>query len=123
VDIAHAAGKPYLLHACGNLGAIMPDLAGSVGIDGRHSFEDVIEPVETFHNRWGGRVAALGGVDVDILARGNEQAVVQRTEQILTACAGQGAYAAGSGNSVTNYIRVANYLAMIETVHRFNGRL
>ena len=122
VELAHAHGKPYILHSCGNIKAVMPDLVEDVGIDARHSFEDVIEPVEAFVREWGDQVAAIGGVDVDVLARGSEEDVVRRTRQILEACAPQGGYAAGSGNSVTNYVPVENYLAMVETVHRFNGR-
>ena len=34
-----------------------------------------------------------------------------------------GGYAGGSGNSIANYIPVDNYLAMIETIHRYNGRM
>ncbi len=121
-ELAHAHGKPYILHSCGNVKEIMTDLAETVGIDARHSFEDVIEPVEEFFREWGHRVAAIGGVDVDVLARGSEQDVVRRTREILETCAPQGGYAAGSGNSVTNYVPVENYLAMVETVHRFNER-
>jgi uroporphyrinogen decarboxylase len=101
----------------------MPDLANDVGIDAKHSFEDVIQPVEKFHEQWGGQVAALGGVDVDLLARGDEDAVRRRTQHILETCAPRGGYACGSGNSVTNYVPVNNFLAMLETLHRFNGRL
>lgn len=122
-ELAHRHGKAYILHSCGNLRAIMPDLADDVRIDAKHSFEDVIEPVEEFHRQWSGRVAAVGGVDVDLLARGSEEAVMRRTRQILEACAPRGGYAAGSGNTVTNYVPVDNYLAMVETIHRFNGRL
>jgi len=123
VELAHAHGRPFILHCCGNLKQVMPDLADTVGIDAKHSFEDVIEPVEEFHRRWGSRVAAIGGVDVDVLARGTEEEVTRRTRQILEVCAPRGAYACGSGNSVANYVPVDNYLAMVETVHRFNGRL
>jgi uroporphyrinogen decarboxylase len=121
-ELAHRHGKPYLLHSCGNLGAIIPDLVDDVQIDAKHSFEDVIQPVEDFHREWCGRVAALGGVDVDLLCRGDEDSVRRRTLQILQACAPRGAYACGSGNSVANYVPVNNYLAMVETLHRFNGR-
>jgi len=65
----------------------------------------------------------LGGVDVDLLSRGTEDDVRHRTEQILTACAPGGGYACGSGNSITNYIPTPNYLVMLETIHRFNGRM
>jgi hypothetical protein len=62
-------------------------------------------------------------VDVDLLSRGTEENVRRRTRQILDACAPAGGYACGSGNSITNYMPTGNYLAMIETIHRFNGRM
>lgn len=122
-ELAHQSGRVFLLHSCGHVEAIMPDLVGDVRIDAKHSFEDVIVPVEEFKRRWGARVAVLGGVDVDLLSRGTEADVRRRTEQILTACAPGGGYACGSGNSITNYVPPANYVAMIETVQRFNGLL
>ncbi|GMU20727.1 MAG: hypothetical protein AMXMBFR13_08230 [Phycisphaerae bacterium] len=121
-EIAHAQGKPYILHSCGNVREIMPDLVEDVRIDAKHSFEDTIQPVEEFHRLWHRRVAAIGGLDVDLLARGTEADVVRRTESILAVCAPTGGYAAGSGNTVTNYVPIDNYLAMVETVHRYNGR-
>ncbi len=121
-ELAHSEGKPYLLHSCGNLANIFEDLVARVGVDARHSFEDVIQPVEQFHRAWHTRLAAIGGVDVDILARGSEADVTRRTREILEACAPHGAYCAGTGNSVTNYIPVDNYLAMIETLQEYNGQ-
>ena len=122
-ELAHRTGRLFLLHSCGHVEAIMPDLIEDVRIDAKHSFEDVIVPVEEFKQRWGTRVAVLGGVDVDLLSRGTEDDVRRRTGQILTACAPGGGYACGSGNSITNYMPTDNYLAMIETIHRFNGRM
>jgi uroporphyrinogen decarboxylase len=122
-ELAHRTGRLFLLHSCGHVEAIMPDLIEDVRIDAKHSFEDVIVPVEEFKKRWGTRVAVLGGVDVDLLSRGTEDDIRRRTGQILTACAPGGGYACGSGNSITNYMPTENYLAMLETIHRFNGRL
>lgn len=122
-EFAHSEGKPYLLHCCGNIEAIMPDLANDVKIDAIHSFEDVIEPVEQCYEKWHDRTAFIGGVDIDLMTRGTEEQVAQRTRDILEACAPGGGYAAGSGNSVANYIPVNNYLKMIETIHRYNGRM
>jgi uroporphyrinogen decarboxylase len=122
-ELAHQIGRLFLLHSCGHVESVMPDLIEDVRIDAKHSFEDVIVPVEQFKQRWGARVAVLGGVDVDLLSRGTEADVRRRTSQILEACAPGGGYACGSGNSITNYMPMQNYLAMIETIHRFNGRL
>ena len=122
-ELAHRTGRLFLLHSCGHVEAVMPDLIEDVRIDAKHSFEDVIVPVEQFKQRWGSRVAVMGGVDVDLLSRGTQDDVRRRTGQILEACAPGGGYACGSGNSITNYMPTANYLAMIETIHRFNGRM
>ena len=73
-EMAHAAGRPYLLHSCGNLRAIMPDLIDSVGIDAKHSFEDTIETVEEAKAGYGSRIGILGGIDVDFLCRATIQA-------------------------------------------------
>ncbi|MBI4579316.1 MAG: hypothetical protein HY718_06410 [Planctomycetes bacterium] len=121
-ELAHRTGRFFILHSCGHVEAVMPDLIDTVGIDAKHSFEDVIVPVEQFKSRWGSRVAVLGGVDVDLLSRGTPDQVRRRTGEILDACAPAGGYACGSGNSITNYVPAANYLAMIQTVHDFNRR-
>lgn len=121
-ELAHATGRAFLLHSCGNLTAVMDDFIAA-GVDAKHSYEDAIMPVEEVKRRWGDRLAILGGVDVDLLSRGTEQAVRDRTLAILEACAPDGGYACGSGNSIANYVPPDNYLAMLETVHRFNGRM
>ena len=52
-EMAHAAGRPYLLHSCGKLTEIMDDLIDDVKIDAKHSFEDTIEPVTDANERYG----------------------------------------------------------------------
>ncbi len=113
-EAVHARGKPFLLHACGNLESVMEDLIDDVGIDAKHSFEDVIMPVAAAKRRWGDRIALLGGVDVDFLTRAEPEAVRARTREVLEACMPGGGYALGTGNSVANYIPLGNYLAMLE---------
>jgi len=113
-EMAHAAGKPYLLHTCGKMDAIMPDLIDDVRIDARHSFEDVIEPVTLAKARYGDRIAILGGLDLDFLCRATEEQVRARTRDTLNACQPGGGYCLGTGNSVANYIPLDNYLAMLD---------
>lgn len=118
---AHDHGRPYLLHACGNLAEVMPALIEQVHIDGRHSFEDAIEPVTVAKQRWGDRIALLGGIDVDFLCRATPEQVRQRTRETLEVCLPGGGYCLGSGNSVTNYIPLDNYLAMMDEGRRFTA--
>lgn len=116
---AHRAGRPYLLHACGNLTAIMPDLIDDVKIDARHSFEDTIETVVEAKRKYGDRIALLGGLDVDFMCRADEAAIRRRVRETLDACLPGGGYCLGTGNSVANYIPLDHYLAMLDEGRRY----
>lgn len=121
VEAAHAKGKPYILHACGDVEEIMDDYIDYCGIDAKHSFEDVIMPVTEVKRRYGDRIAICGGVDVDKLARLPEHELRKYVRGILEECAPGGGYLLGSGNSVANYIPVENFLAMLDEGLKFSG--
>ncbi len=117
--MSHASGRPYLLHSCGNLGAIMEDLIEQVKIDGKHSYEDTIETVQEAKARYGSRMAILGGIDVDFLCRSSAEQVRARVRATLDDCLPGGGYVLGTGNSVANYIPIENYLAMVDEGMRY----
>jgi uroporphyrinogen decarboxylase len=119
-DACHRHGKPFLFHSCGQIDALMEDLIEVVGIDARHSFQDNIEPVEEVYVKYSNRISILGGVDVDLLARGTKAEVAARTRRILDACAPGGGYCMGSGNSVTNFVKIENYYAMLDETRKWN---
>jgi len=113
VEAIHAAGKPAILHSCGNLVSIADDIIDEIGYDGKHSYEDNIEPIEQAYERWGGRIAVLGGIDLDFICRSTPEQVRRRSEAMLERAAERGGYALGTGNSVPEYVPQENYLAMI----------
>jgi uroporphyrinogen decarboxylase len=112
--LAHAKGKLFFFHSCGDMYTLMDDYIDDVGIDAKHSFEDNVLPVTEAKKRYGDRVSLLGGVDVDILARANEETIRRRTREVLEICQPGGGYFLGSGNWVTDYIPVEHYLAMLD---------
>jgi uroporphyrinogen decarboxylase len=107
-------GKPFLLHSCGNIFSIMEDIL-DVGIDAKHSNEDVIAPFDVWIERYGDRIGLLGGIDVDLLC-------ISKPEDVFASVVEQGTryrstakgFALGSGNSIPDYVPVDGYLAMIE---------
>jgi uroporphyrinogen decarboxylase len=118
-EMSHQAGRPYILHSCGNLFTIYEDLIEDVGIDGKHSFEDTIEDVRQLKPIYGDRMALLGGIDVDFLCRATEPAIRQRVRDTLDVCMPGGGYCLGTGNSVTNYIPLVHYLAMVDEGRKY----
>ncbi len=112
VETVHAAGKPIILHSCGNLDEVYPDIMDVIGYDGKHSYEDEIQPVEQAYERLHGHIAVLGGIDVDFICRHTPREIYDRSRAMLQRSAGRGAYALGTGNSVPQYVPDENYFAM-----------
>ena len=119
--ITHEHKLPYFLHSCGKVTAIMDDLINDVKIDGKHSYEDGVVPVEEFQSVYGKQIAVLGGLDLNILSGPSTNEVRSKTRALMETCGGRGRYAIGSGNSVPSYVPVENYLAMIDEAHAVNG--
>jgi uroporphyrinogen decarboxylase len=113
VQAAHDAGRPAILHSCGNFSTIIDDVIDDMAFDGRHSYEDAIMPVEQAYDRYGRRIAIMGGLDLDFLCRSTPQQVYERATRMLDRTAERGSYALGSGNSIPEYIPTESYFAMV----------
>lgn len=116
---AHEYGKLAIFHICGQVDVIMDDLIDSVGIDAKHSTQDLIEPMARTKEKWGHRVALLGGIDVDVITRATTREVRTYTRGILEVCAPSGGFSLGVGNWVADSMPIDNYLAMIDEARRF----
>jgi len=123
--LAHDHGKLFLYHCCGNVynEGVIRDLIEEVRIDAFHSFQDEILPIADFKARYGDRVAALGGVDMDNLARMDEPSLRRYVREILQRCMPGGRFALGSGNTVANYIPLRNYFILLEESRRWPSSL
>lgn len=114
VEEAHKVGKPFILHSCGNLAEVYEDLIEYCRIDAKHSFEDAIMPVQEFKRRYGSRVTPLGGMDVDVICRSSEEDLRAYARRMIEECFYDGYWALGTGNSLTDYMPVENYLAILD---------
>jgi len=116
---AHDKGKLYLFHSCGEISKIIDELIDDVKIDARHSFEDVILPVNQAKKEIGDRISLIGGIDMDFLCRSDESAIRKRVLETLEDCMPGGGYCLGTGNTVANYVPLDNYLVMLDEGNKF----
>ena len=118
INLIKGRGKPFLWHSCGKIFSIMDDVI-ALGINAKHSNEDVIAPYEEWITRYGDRIGLLGGIDVDLLCQTEPEEVfeivLQRGLKYRSLANG---YALGSGNSIPDYVPVDGYLAMVEAAQR-----
>jgi uroporphyrinogen decarboxylase len=121
VDLAHKAGKPFLLHSCGKIFDVMDDILLVAGIDAKHSNEDGIAPFGEWLRRYGDRVALFGGIDMDLLCRETPEAIAERVKLVLEEAQPYPGFALGSGNQIAEYVPPAGFAAMVEAARRWRG--
>ena len=117
VDLAHQNGLPCAIHSCGNFRGIFEEFYEVIGLDGKHSYEDTIMPVEDAYEKYADKIAILGGIDIDFLCRAPQEDIVKRCRNMLSLSESRGGYALGSGNSIAKYVPLESYFAMLRTVN------
>jgi len=121
IELVHSAGKPFLLHCCGNIFSVMDDLIQEAGIDAKHSNEDQIAPFSTWLEKYSDKIGNFGGIDMDILCRYEPEKIKEYTINVLEYSKGHKGVAFGSGNSIPDYIPPSGYLAMVNAVREYRG--
>jgi len=118
IEQVHAAGKPFLLHCCGNIFGVMDSII-KTGIDAKHSNEDQIAPFDKWIEDYNDRIGLFGGIDVDVLCCRSPQQV---EEKVFADAArfrqNARGFALGSGNSIPDYVPVDGYMAMIKAAQK-----
>ena len=117
-NLAKARQIPFIYHSDGVLYDLIPDIL-DCGVTALHPLEPLSMEIAELKARHGKELCLCGGVDVDQLSRANPDDIQRLTRQILEIATVNGAYAAGSSNSIPEYVKAENYLAMIKTVMDF----
>ncbi len=109
-DTVKRFGLPIVLHSDGNLLEIMDDLlaAGFVGI---HPMENLAMDIVAVHEKYGDRLCCIGNLDVDLIDRCPVEQVEAEVRRLLRSLGRRG-YIFASGNSITQWARLENVLAI-----------
>ncbi len=122
INLVHKSGKKFLLHSCGNIFSVMDDLI-ALGIDAKHSNEDIIAPFDKWIDLYNGRIGLFGGIDMNELCLNDADTVyklvLEKGREYRHRTKGFGL---GSGNSIPDYVPTDAYLAMISATKELRKR-
>ena len=112
--MCRSRGLPFILHSCGNLNSILDDLA-ACGVDCFHSLPPTLYDLGGLKRDWGHKLAFCGNVDLNILGLGDPEDVRRAVREVKKVWAQPpaGGILLSSSNSIANYCRLENYLAMM----------
>lgn len=112
-DICHTYGRPFLFHSDGLLNSVMLDII-EAGVDALHPIEPKCMDIVEVKRQYGDRLALVGNLDLGYtLTRGTPDEVREEVLHLVKNVAPGGGYLLGSANSVTNYVPLKNYQAML----------
>lgn len=115
--LARRRDLPVILHSCGNLHAILDELV-ACGINALHSLPPNLYDFKALKAEWGHKLCLLGNIDVDLLARGSEAEVRAAVRWVRDEVRPGGGIVLSSSNSITNYCKIENYLAMLDEARK-----
>jgi uroporphyrinogen decarboxylase len=117
-DLARHSGKPLIYHSDGVLYDVM-DRILACGVDALHPIEPKAMNLGDLKRLFGDRLCLMGNVDVDLLARGTVDEVRAQVQANIAVAAADGGYCIGSSNSIPEYVKYENYMAMLEAAREF----
>ena len=111
--------KAFVFHSDGDLWEVMDDLIG-LGINALHPIEPKAMDIVQVKRHCAGKVCVIGNIDLGYtLTRGTREEVREEVRQRIATCAPGGGYVVSSSNSVTEYVPLENYEAMLAAVEEF----
>jgi len=112
-ELVHSKGLPLIMHSDGDVTRVLPDLI-ACGLDAFQPVEPKAMDIVAVKREYGDRLALLGNVDVDLLARGSTDEIRNAVERLMRDVAPGGGFAIGSANSIPDYVPAENYRALVE---------
>ena len=109
---------PWVFHSDGNLTIIFDDLV-KLGMNCIHPIDPTAMEIESINKIYGHRVALWGNIDVATLHNGTTQETEKEVKQLIHKVGYEGSLILGSGNSITDFCKVENVLAMANAVKKY----
>lgn len=107
----HDLERIFIMHSDGDVTSLMPDIIGT-GIDVLQPIDPTCMDIVKMKKEYGDRITLVGNVPNELLRSGSVQEVEAYTKRLLKEVAPGGGFCLGSGNSVPDWAKFENYVAM-----------
>ncbi len=115
-DLARKYNKPLIYHTDGILYDVFDKII-DCGVDAIHPIEPKAMDIAEVKKQYGDKLCVIGNIDVDLLSRGTVDEVKKQIILNIEKVGMNGGYCIGSGNSIPEYVKYENYIAMLEIIN------
>jgi uroporphyrinogen decarboxylase len=117
--VARTIRKPWVYHSDGNLFPVL-DSVLSLGMNAIHPVQPSAMDIDKLKAQYGQRVCIVGNIDLDYtLTRGSPEETRAEVQARIERVGRGGGYIVSSANSLTDYVKPENALAVGRAVDEF----
>jgi uroporphyrinogen decarboxylase len=124
IEYGKECGKYTILHSCGNIIELLPDLIDA-GLDVYDTFQPEVYDIKQVKKKFGDKLTFLGGISTQtLLPYGSPQTIRSTSNEIIEIMSKDGGFIAAPTHDVPADVPADNILAMIDvfTQQRRGGR-
>lgn len=119
-DVYKKADIPVILHSCGNVEPIIPDLI-EMGLDVLHPLQPEAMSVEELSQKYGKDLSFYGGLSIQkVLPLGSPEDVKEDVKKCIEVLGKNNGYIIGPANSITSDVPLKNIEALISSIDKYN---
>jgi uroporphyrinogen decarboxylase len=111
-ELCHKRDLPLLLHSDGNLYILIDELL-EIGINALHPIQPEAMDLAYLKKKYGKKLCLIGNVEVHKLSTSSPEEIRKIVTDRLKIGAPGGGYCLGSSNTITYYVKLENYIEMI----------
>jgi len=117
--VAGQIAKPWVYHSDGNLFPILDSIV-ELGMNAIHPVQPSAMDINRLKAEYGSKVCIIGNIDLDYtLTRGTPDEVDREVKDRIEKVGRGGGYIISSSNSLTDYCKTENVLAMAAAVRKY----
>jgi len=110
---------PWVYHSCGNVGRAFDDIM-EFGMNCFNPFQPDVNDIFEYKEKYGDKICIWGNIDIGYtLTRGTVKETIAEVKEKIKRLAPGGGYLMATSNSITDYCKVENILAMMETKEKY----
>ena len=118
-EAASAITKPWIFHSDGDYSLVLDDII-DIGARAIHPIEQGSMDTAWLHENYGDKLCLVGNIDIDYtLSKGTVEEVDAEVKMRIEQLGKNGGYIIADSNSIPNFCKAENVIAMSKAVHKY----
>jgi len=120
VDVYKNNGLPVILHSCGDIRPIIPDVI-ELGVDVLNPVQPEAMPIEELSDKFGQNLTFYGGISTQtVLPNGTEEEIYDEVKRVIAVLGKNNGYIVSTGIAITSDVPLKNVKALLRAIEEIN---